>query len=228
MTRVKICGITNREDIQICASAGVDALGFVVEYPVHVPWNLRRGEALELMKAVPPFVTKVAVVGDDPKEVTDIARFLRPDAVQLHGREPLKITTELIRRLKLEGIQVIKAMRFSVATGELNWDVKDPVDACKRLVELGVDAVVLDSVSKSRPAGTGRSFDWNIAKAIRRQVRIPIILAGGLNPKNVYEAIMEVRPYGVDVISGVEGQVTKKDPAKVKAFLQEARHACWT
>lgn len=226
MIRVKICGITNQEDIHVCASAGVDALGFVVEYPIPVPWNLKRDRALELMSEVPPFVSKVAVVGDSLEGVMDIVKLLRPDAVQLHGREPFRDTIKLVQALKLEGVQVIKAMRFSVTTGELIWDLKDPIEACSRLIEIGTDAVVLDSVSESRPAGTGVSFDWGVARMVTDRVDIPIILAGGLNPKNIYNAIAKVRPYGVDVISGVEALDGKKDPFKVKSFMREVKRAC--
>nr|HID59322.1 phosphoribosylanthranilate isomerase [Desulfobacterales bacterium] len=223
MIRIKICGLTSKEDIHLCASAGVDALGFVVEYPIPVPWNLERKTALQLMASVPPFVTSVIVVGDDPDEVLAITDMLRPNVVQLHGREPLDTTERLITKLKSLGVQVIKALRFSVRRGELNYDISDPVAACRSLADAGVDGVVLDSMTDSRPAGTGKSFDWKIARLIRDEVNTPVILAGGLNAENVRRAISEVRPYGVDVITGVESPIGKKDPSKVKEFIKEAR-----
>jgi phosphoribosylanthranilate isomerase len=221
--RIKICGLTNRGDIHLCAAAGVDALGFVVEYPIPVPWNLGRETAHRLMANVPPFVARVIVVGDDPDEILAITDMLRPNVVQLHGREPLDITERLITELKPRGVQVVKALRFSVQRRELDGDVSDAVEVCHRLADAGVDAVVLDSITDTRPAGTGESFDWKIARMIRNAVNIPVILAGGLNAKNVRRAISEVRPYGVDVITGVEHPVGKKDPSKVKAFIREAR-----
>ena len=223
MTRVKICGITNKDDIDICISAGADALGFVVEYPIPVPWNLKREAARQLMARVPPFVSKVAVVGDDPDEVLSIADFLRPDLVQLHGQEPLKITEQLIFELKSRGIKVIKALRFLDETGELKGDISDPVVLCEKLTDAEIDGVVLDSITASKPAGTGAVFDWDIARRVKKSVPIPVILAGGLNAGNVVRAISEVHPYGVDVITGVENPVGKKDPAKVQTFIIAAR-----
>ena len=191
MIRVKICGITNEEDIRICADEGVDALGFVVEYPIPVPWNLKRDDALRLMQKVPPFVSKVAVVGDEPDQVIEITKYLRPDVIQLHGSEPLNITKDLISEIKSLNIKVIKAVRFSVETGKPISEIEDPVRLCNVLEDMGVDAVVLDSVSGSMPAGTGKRINWSIAAHIRKSTKVPIILAGGLNPENIYNAISE-------------------------------------
>ena len=226
MVRVKICGITNEEDIKICSDEGVDALGFVVEYPVPVPWNLNRDEALQLMQKVPPFVSKVAVVGDDPEQVKEIAEYLRPDIIQLHGNEPLDITKNLVSEIKSLGIKVIKAVRFSSETGRPISEIDDPIILCKILKDIGTDALVLDSVSISMPAGTGEKIDWSVASQIRDSIDIPIILAGGLNAENICNAILEVKPFAVDVISGVERERGKKDREKVKDFIRKVKRLC--
>ena len=223
MIRVKICGITNKEDIRICVNEGVDALGFVVEYPIPVPWNLKKKEAKRLMEEVPPFISKVSVVGDDPKGVIKIAQELKPDVIQLHGNEPLDITKMIVSELKSLGIKVIKAIRFSSETGRPLSQIEDPIELCFIFRDIGVDAVVLDSVTRSMPAGTGRRLDWSIAAKIRSSIEIPIILAGGLDPENVYDAVLEVKPFAVDVISGVETEKGKKDPKKVRSFIREAK-----
>jgi phosphoribosylanthranilate isomerase len=220
MTRIKICGLTRDEDIRLCAQAGVNALGFVVEYPIAVPWNLDRMKALRLMHGVPPFVTRVIVVGDDPATVVDLAKILKPHAVQLHGSEPLSVTARLVSEIKALGAQVIKALRISIATGKCCSGCADPLEAAKLIEGAGVDGLVLDSVSEAMPAGTGKSIDWSIARQIRESVRLPVILAGGLNADNVGRAVSAVKPYGVDVISGVENPVGKKDPEKVTAFVK--------
>jgi len=223
MTRIKICGLTNEQDVHLCASAGADALGFVVEYPVEVPWNLNRETARRLMARMPPFVTSVAVVGDDPDQVLGIAETVKPNVVQLHGREPFAVTAEMIRGLKSLGIGVIKALRFSTDSGELDYDLADPIEACHALAEAGADAIVADSFTRSRPAGTGKRFDWKVARFLGAKTPIPLILAGGLTAENVGRAIVEVNPYGVDVISGVEGRDHKKEPDKVRAFVQAVK-----
>jgi phosphoribosylanthranilate isomerase len=220
VTRVKICGITNAGDIRLCAEAGAHALGFVVEYPIDVPWNLDRQTAQQLMGEVPLFVTKVIVVGDNFDTVVELTGMLKPQVVQLHGSEPIAVTRSLVSELKSRyRVRVIKALRFSAETGECVSGHKDAMEAARMLACAGVDALVLDSTSRNRPAGTGVAVDWRVASQVRRQSKLPIILAGGLNAGNAGQSISAVRPYGVDVITGVENPVGRKDPAKVAAFL---------
>ncbi len=220
MTRIKICGMTTKEDVSLCAAAGVQALGFVVEYPIEVPWNLDREKARELMGGVPPFISRVIVVGEDPGTVMGLNEFLRPHTVQLHGSEPLAVTAEIVKALKARGAQVLKALRFSIETGICTAPCPDPLEAATLVAGTGVDGIVLDSVSGARPAGTGRSIDWSMARKIRESVGAPIVLAGGLHAGNVAQAVAAVNPYGVDVISGVENPVGRKDPEKVRDFVR--------
>jgi phosphoribosylanthranilate isomerase len=195
-------------------------LGFVVEYPVDVPWNIGRLTAQALMCGVPPFVSRVIVVGHDPETVIGLVELLKPNAVQLHGSEPLSVTANIVAAVKALGVQVIKALRFSIETGKCCSACENPLDAAKLIEDTGVDALLLDSVSDTWPAGTGQSIDWSIARKIRESVQLPVILAGGLNSRNVGQAIAAVNPYGVDVISGVENSMGKKDPEKVRAFIE--------
>ncbi len=223
MVRVKICGTTNEDDVDLCVRLGVDALGFVVEYPIPVPWNLTVEEAGRLMERVPPFVSRACVVGDDYDEVMEIATVLRPDAIQLHGSETLEETKRLIASIKALKIKVIKAVRFSSETDRVVSEVEDPLKLCDTLQAMGVDAIVLDAATGSMPAGTGRKINWQLAAKIRKSVSLPVILAGGLNPENLYEAISQVRPYAVDVLSGVEIHKGTKDPAKVREIISRSR-----
>jgi len=220
VTRVKICGVTRAEDIRLCVEAGAHALGFVVEYPLPVPWNLDRMEARDLMRRVPPCIARVAVVGDDPGTIVALAEALNPHAIQLHGSEPLLATAKIVAELKRRRVPVIKALRFNAETGKTSPSCEDPLKAARLIEETGVDALLLDSVSDRKPAGTGKSIDWGIARAIRESVGIPIVLAGGLHAGNVGTAISAVRPYAVDVISGVEHPVGRKDPEKMRAFFE--------
>ena len=223
MTRIKICGLTSEKDVCLCAALGADALGFVVEYPLDVPWNIDRRKARDLLSRVPPFIFRVIVVGDDPQTVMELISLLRPHAVQLHGNEPLSITANLVIAAHAQGVQVIKALRLSVETGECLTLCKDPFDAAKRIKDTGVDALVVDSVSKARPAGTGRIVDWGMTHKICDIIMLPVILAGGLNPENVGWAMNSVNPHGVDVISGVEAAVGVKDANKVRSFIKAVR-----
>lgn len=225
MTWVKLCGVTSAEEVSLCARAGADALGFVVEYPAAVPWNLTLSEAQRLMDHVPDGVQRVMVAGDDPSAVRRQLTALRPEAVQLHADEPPEATVGIIEQAHDLGVSVIKALRFTVDDGRVlsvHHSHTDPLAAARRLEELGVDALLLDSVSPTQPAGTGRTVDLTMARRIRDAASVPVILAGGLNPDNVGSAIEQVRPYGVDVISGVERRRRVKDPDKVAAFIGAA------
>lgn len=222
MTRVKLCGIMKEEEVRLGVAAGAHALGFVTEYPVDVPWNLDRDEARRLMGIVPPFVYQVIVVGDDPDRILSLAAFLRPHAVQLHGGESLNVTRCIVAALASRGVAVIKALRFSVETGLCDDSGRSPLETAKLIEATGVKALLMDSVSQHRPAGTGKSLDWAMAREIRDNLRIPVILAGGLHGGNVARAIDAVHPLAVDVISGVEDSEGNKDPRKVEDFIAAA------
>lgn len=226
MTWAKICGICHPDDIALCAAAGADALGFVVDYPIDVPWNLTVAQARDLMALVPSGVQRVAVVGEDPDQVMLIAQRLRPDLVQLHADEDPATTARLIEGLHTLGVRVIKALRFDVASGApltRHHVPGAPLDTARHYAEAGIDMLLVDSVSATRPAGTGRTVDLRVARAIRDGAGVPVVLAGGLRADNVAAAITAVEPFGVDVISGVEQSVGRKDPGLVAGFLAAVR-----
>ena len=221
VVRIKICGNTDPGQVDTCVRAGADCLGFVVEYPLAVPWNLSRREARDLLALVPPMVSRAVVTGGPPQSVLDLARFLRPHLVQLHTDNPLAETAEMARELASLGICLVRALRIDVATGQACGEIPDPVAAALALQESGVSAILLDARTETLPAGTGMRVDWETASQVRESLRIPLILAGGLSPVNVRGAIRMVRPYGVDVITGVETSRRVKDPALVRQFVQQ-------
>ncbi len=203
MTRVKICGITNPEDAGHAVSAGADAIGLVF---TDSPRRVNPACASEIVAAAGPFVTPVALFVDSPAEfIIDVAGRLGLNTVQLHGDE----SPELVERL--HPLRVIKAVR-----------VADSSDL-EGLERYRVDAFLLDTRVPGMKGGTGLTFDWSLAVEVAR--RFPIILAGGLNPQNVADAIRQVHPYAVDVSSGVEAAPGKKDPLKVSAFIENVRSA---
>jgi len=223
VVRVKICGMMSTRDVLLAQDAGADGLGFVTEYPVSVPWNLSREQAGELVRKAPPFVTTVAVVGGPPGRMLGIALAVRPTILQLHGDETLEEIREVISGLEGTGIGVIKALRVNVDTGLACFEETDPIKAGKALAESGIRALVVDSRTSSMPAGTGVSLDWNMAAAMVKDLDLPVILAGGLCVGNVTEAVRKVKPYAVDVITGVEGKPGTKDPVKMREFVAAAK-----
>lgn len=201
--RIKICGITTAEDALDACDAGADALGFIF-------WKGSRryvepDEARRIVKGLPPFVTTVGVfVDEDLDTISGIVDLVGLDAVQLHGSETPEFCDSATR-------PVIKAFRVR---GE---------EVLKELSHYHVSACLLDAYREGVPGGTGEVFNWEIARRAAAQGRV--ILAGGLTPENVGEAVQRVRPYGVDVSSGVERSAGKKDMDKVKRFIEKAREA---
>jgi phosphoribosylanthranilate isomerase len=213
------------DDVELAVRAGADALGFVTEYPIPVPWNIARQRAAELVAAVPPFVTTTAVVGGPVDHILEIARTVRPHFLQLHGDETLEGITRVCNALKNTATKVLKALRIDVDTGQALFAVPDPVAAAHTLAESGIAGLVVDSKTASRPAGTGVTLDWSVIGRITASIGLPVILAGGLTADNVAEAIERVRPYGVDVISGIESAPAVKDGERIRAFVQVVRSA---
>ena len=225
MTRVKICGLMSAADVNLAVRAGADALGFVTEYPISVPWNIPRQLSAELAASAPPFVTTTAVVGGSVEDILEIARTVRPHFLQLHGDESLEEIREICSSLTDTGIKVLKALRIDVDTGKALFDVDDPVEASTILAASGISGLVVDSKTSSRPAGTGITLDWTVIQRVAAAISLPLILAGGLNAENVGQAIDIVRPYGVDVISGIEEEPGVKGEQLVINFVRAAKRA---
>jgi phosphoribosylanthranilate isomerase len=203
MTKVKVCGLTNLADALIAAEAGADALGFV--FVPGSPRYIDPSEAEEIQRHLPPFLSLVGVFADAPlKEVRLVAKTCRLSLVQLHGEESPAYCLSLKQR-------VIKAFR-----------VKDST-SLKGLDQYRVEAFLLDSHRPGLLGGTGRTFDWALAGEAKRYGRL--ILSGGLTPENVGQSVRVVRPYAVDVGSGVEEGPGKKDERKVRRFLEEVARA---
>ena len=223
MTRVKICGLKSKAEIDLCASAGADAIGFVTEYPVPVPWNLSRTRARELVRLAPPYITTTAEVGGSVTSILRIAETVKPNFLQLHGDETEEEVEQICLVAADQGTKVIKVLRIDVDTGRARFSVSDPLEAAKVLSETGISGLAVDSKTANRPAGTGVALDWSTVARISSAIQTPLILAGGLTIQNVAEAVERVRPYGVDVISGVEKTTGVKDPERVCRFVRTVK-----
>lgn len=209
--RVKICGITRKEDLASAVTAGADAVGFVVGV-VSSPRNLALDHAEKLMRQVPIFVEKVAVTTiENVDSLVSIYERLRPDSLQIHGKRVLNASTLLKR---MPNARLIKAV--SVKNGNVN-------EADLRATE-PFHAVLLDSFVQGKEGGTGIVHNWELSKRIKQTIHPkPLILAGGLKPENVQKAIRIAQPYAVDVSSGVELSPRIKAPRKVFDFINNAK-----
>jgi phosphoribosylanthranilate isomerase len=196
VTRVKICGITRQEDSELAASLGASAVGFVF-WP-RSPRFVEPSRARDIVRLLPPFVTAVGVFVDQPAgHVKDVASVVGLGAVQLHGNEDLGFCRAIGRRM-------IKAASVEQAVALAGFWPEDVT-------------LLLDAMDADRKGGTGRTIDW--AGAALLASRRLVILAGGLTPENVGDAIRRVRPFAVDVSSGVESSPGVKDEARMRAFF---------
>jgi phosphoribosylanthranilate isomerase len=203
MVRVKICGITNQKDAFAALDAGADALGFV--FYNGSPRNIAREDAARIIEQLPPFIQTVGLfVNESIETINNIADLCGLDVIQLHGDETPQFCNSINRR-------VIKALR-----------IKD-ISSLEPLESFNVAGMLLDAWSPSEQGGTGRTFNWDIAEIASQKKQI--ILAGGLSPDNVTEAIRKVRPYAVDVSSGVESSPGVKDHMLLRDFIRKAKES---
>lgn len=197
---VKICGITHEDDALLAVALGADALGFVFAPSRR---QIRPDQAAEIVRRLPHGVVTVGVFRDErPERIVEIVNRLGLTGAQLHGREPLSEVRWVRKRVQF----VIQA--FAAGDPAVSAAANGPADV-----------VLIDSPHP----GSGRVFDWSLAEGAPGGARL--LLAGGLNPDNVAEAIRRVRPWGVDVSSGVEATPGRKDPRKLRRFLEEAKAA---
>ena len=202
--QVKICGITSVADAQAAVGAGADLIGlmFYDKSPRHVTLET----AAEIARSISPFVVKVGVFVNPTEElVTRAIAECNLSLLQFHGEETPEFCTKF-------GVMSMKAFR-----------VRD-AESLRALADYNTDAWLLDAYSPGALGGTGEKFNWELAIEARKLGR-PIFLAGGLTPDNVGDAVSLVQPFGVDVSSGVEISPGKKDPAKVKLFIERAKAA---
>ena len=209
--RVKICGLTREEDLAVAVAAGADAVGFIVGVPSS-PRNLTLERAKMMLSRVPIFVDSVVVTAPQSiEELAEICETLKPSAIQIHGKKNFG-ASEIRERVRYT--RLIKTVY--VKTNSLN-DVS--LSDSKSF-----DAILLDSFTKDQYGGTGKVHDWTLSRQIKEAVAaVPVILAGGLKPENVKEAILTVKPYAVDVASGVELEQGIKDHDKIRAFVENAK-----
>ena len=202
--RIKICGITSHTDAFAAVEAGAHALGFM--FYEGSPRAISPAAAAEVIRQLPPFVAKVGVFVDAPEEfIRQTISTCGLDTLQFHGGESSAFCSQF-------DLKIIKAFRVR------------GVEILRELPAYETSAWLLDSFVPDQFGGTGAKFNWELASAAKKLGR-PIILAGGLTPENVGEAVRHVEPYAVDVSSGVEAKPGRKDHAKIRAFIEAALRA---
>lgn len=212
MVRVKICGNKTLQDAKTAVQYGADAIGLIVGTKFFSEDEISVSSASEIVAALPPFISSVLVTHlQSGHEILELYRAVSPTTIQLHNEVSMSVIEEL--RCKVPHVKLIKAIH-----------VVDSRAVTQALVYSScVDSILLDSRTDSRIGGTGVTHDWSVSRKIVLQSKVPVILAGGLNPSNVEAAILKVRPFAVDVNSGVDSPGGEKDPQKVAGFMSSAR-----
>jgi phosphoribosylanthranilate isomerase len=211
---VKICGTTNLQDALVAVDAGADAIGFVFGPSKR---RVTPEQVVEITRALPDDIEKVGViVNETPERIAEIVRVAGLTGVQLQGDETPAFTNAL-RRLGLR--LLVKTVQASAGIDTLAARIESYREV--------VDGILLDSGSPAERGGTGKRFAWKEAAGVLSGIPngTRVIVAGGLSPENVSEAIATLHPWGVDVVTGVESEPGKKDPEKVRAFIEAARKA---
>ncbi|MBB3602020.1 phosphoribosylanthranilate isomerase [Mycolicibacterium sp. BK556] len=213
MIHVKICGIRRLQDALAAAEYGADALGFLVGQRHSSPDFLQPDEAATIIAALPPVDTVLVTHLSEPDDIVTLAITMGVATIQLHGDTSPNQTRAIKDRMP--DIKLAKAIHVID---------HQSIDTARQYANT-VDALVLDTINTStdQVGGTGQTHDWSISRQIVAQVPIPAILAGGLTPDNVADAIRNVRPYGVDVNSGTKGPDGYKDRATLKRFIENAK-----
>ncbi|MEF8783619.1 MAG: phosphoribosylanthranilate isomerase [Haloarculaceae archaeon] len=206
MTRVKICGITRGADRDAAVAAGADALGFIVDVAVDTPREIEAARARDLVDGVPPFVSTVLVTMPDAvQDAVSLQETVGADAIQIHGTLAPTFVGGLRERVDADVLVAVGPDADLAAYAEV------------------ADALLIDSVDEEGGGGTGETHDWEATRGAVDGLDAPVVLAGGLTPKNVGDAIGAVTPYGVDTASGVEREGGIKDHEAVRAFVASAR-----
>jgi phosphoribosylanthranilate isomerase len=210
MTRVKVCGLTTESDLEAAVDAGADAVGIISDVSVDTPREVSTERAAMLAAATPPFVTSVLVtMPASPEDAIELIEAVEPDAIQIHGGIRPGDLAYLRAKLDVDVLLAVDADDPSVA------ETYDDV----------VDALLVDTVSEDGGGGTGETHDWNLTKTATADLESPLILAGGLTPENVGDAVRTAEPFAVDVASGVEERGGVKDVDAVRSFVDRAKNA---
>ncbi|MBI1390214.1 MAG: phosphoribosylanthranilate isomerase [bacterium] len=219
--KIKICGLTNRDDMELVAAEGADYGGILID--IDSPRGVRFVDAMGLCEGAPLPVAAVTL-NKSAEDNLRVGETLQPAALQLHGDESAETTAFLKERLSCEIWKVIHLPAHD--SGETS-NIELTRMEIEQFAGAGVDRIVLDAAVIQNGAvklgGTGKTIDWWAARVLREATRLPLILAGGLNERNAADAVIAVEPYGIDLSSGVEREKGKKDPEKVKALIARVR-----
>lgn len=221
--KVKICGLKRKKDVEMCIRLGVDMLGFVAEYPLPVPWNLERTEALPLLRMVSPPHQTCIVTGGRPEKVIDLAGYLRPSMVQLHYKETLEDTIIISNELQKLNISVIKTIPPNKKDRILQYGTADIKIIVEKLCQTSIYGLLVDSRVPSNASQKGTRLDFEVCKKVINLSSKPVIIAGGIKARNVCALITKTGTAFIDVMTGVEKAPGEKDARSLSQLLSMSK-----
>lgn len=222
--KVKICGLKRENDVQMCMKLGVDILGFVTEYPIPVPWNLSRTEALPLLSMVQSPHRSCIVTGGAPEKVIELAVYLRPSMVQLHYKETLEDTIIISEALRELNIDVIKTVPPAMEDRISQFGTTDIETIVEELCKTNVYGLLADSRVPSNASENGAELDLNFCSQIIKLSSKPVIIAGGINAYNVCDFVTQTGTGLIDIMTGVESIPGEKDATLLSRLFSSIRN----
>jgi phosphoribosylanthranilate isomerase len=222
--KVKICGLKRKNDVQLCMDLGVDILGFVTEYPLPVPWNLSRTEALPLLSMVQSQHRSCIVTGGAPEKVIELASSLRPSMVQLHYNETLEDTIMISEALHELNIDVIKTVPPGVEDRIFQFGTSDIETIVAELCNTSLYGLLADSRVPANVSENGTRLNLDFCIEIINRSSKPVIIAGGINADNVCSLVTQTGTEFIDIMTGVESSPGEKDAALLSRLLSSIRN----
>lgn len=222
--KVKICGLKHENDVQMCMQLDVDILGFVIEYPLPVPWNLSSTQALPLLSMVQAPYRSCMVTGGNPEKVIRLAVGLHPSMVQLHYKETLKDTIIIADTLREFNIDVIKTVPPANEDRIAQFGTADIKTLVAELCKTSVYGLLVDSRVPANASGHGTELDTEFCSQIIKLSSKPVIIAGGINANNVYDFVKQTGTKFIDIMTGVEIAPGEKDAALLSHLLSVIRN----
>ncbi len=205
----------NESDVRLCAAAGANMLGFVVNYPVPVPWGLSGEQAAKLIAFVPPTIKSCIVTGGKMEDILSLAMELRPDYIQLHYKESFMETKHLAKVLLSHGIKTIKAISIKEDGSSEMPEFSSAGEAIAAFADTEVAAVLLDTRCAASPASPSRQLDIDFCRDIVQIPAKPLILSGGITGDNLGRILSVVIPFGIDILTGSEDSPGQKRKGKI-------------
>lgn len=221
--QLKICGLQRADDVRLCMDLGVDILGFVTEYPIPVPWNLSRHEALPLLNLVRPPCRSCIVTGGSHDKVIELASGLRPSRVQLHYRESLADTITIAEALQKVHIDVIKTVPITAEDRIAQFGTVAIEAIVAKLCTTAISGLLVDSRGPSNAGESGNPLDLDLCAEIIALSTKPVFIAGGIKAENVRLVLEKTEAHYIDIMTGVETSPGEKDPALLSRLVSSVR-----